>query len=483
MAGKQTRAPEFPSYVEWFNVDEPVRLRTQRGRVILLDFGGYSSIRCLRVIEDLHSLKNKYRDDLVIIGIHTPEFPNEKTKGYVRKAINRNHICHPVIHDPHLLLSQKYGIRSWPTLVVIDTNGYIIGAISGNDMRHKLDKLITHLLNRAGDSIPERAVTFSLRQSPEPSRPLLFPGKIRVIGNQVFIADSGHNRVLETTPQGHVLHQYGNNSAGFIDGNGLMAAFDNPQGMVLADDYLYVADTGNHAIRRIYLQGDDVVTIAGTGRPGARPEGDYFNNPLEVDLNSPGGLAITANVIYIAMTGLNQIWALSLVTNTLEIFAGSGTKGLVDGASRTASFAQPSALALMGNTLYVVDSAASAIRAVDLNSRYVTTLAGRGLGDYGDKDGYGCEAKFQYPLDINADKSHRSLWIADTYNNKIKKIDVSSNLVSNVVVRHPLDEPGGLAFSGDTLYIANTNLHEIVRINLRSGNSEALNVNDTDIGI
>ena len=256
------------------------------------------------------------------------------------------------------------------------------------------------------------------------------------------------------------------------------AAFSNPQGMVLTDEFLYVADTGNHAIRRIRRHSGEVETVAGTGRVAITPSGDYFAEPAAADLNSPTGLAMSRNVIYIAMTGLHQIWTLSLITNTLEIFAGSGREGIVDGMSRSACFAQPSALAVMDDTLFVADAKSSAVRAVDLATRQVSTLVGRSLCDCGDTDGHAAVARMQFPLDILADPRHKSLWVADTYNNKIKRIQTTSKLVSSVPVNHRLDEPGGLAFNGDSLYIANTNFHEIVHLNLRNGKTQALNVNN-----
>jgi DNA-binding beta-propeller fold protein YncE len=314
-------------------------------------------------------------------------------------------------------------------------------------------------------------------------RPLSFPGRILATEHRVYIADVGHNRILATSTQGLILHQYGDGNPGFIDGNGFSAAFNAPQGMVMVDEFLYVADTGNHAIRRINIRNDEVVTSAGTGAVGLEATGDYFGNPREVDLNSPGGLAHKAGVLYIAMTGLHQIWSLSLVTNTLELFAGSGEEGLDDGASWNACFAEPSALSIIGHTLYVVDAGSSAIRAVDLNTRQVRTLVGRGPSDYGDTEGVGPAARFQYPLDITTDQTRKSLWVADTYNNKIKKIRIDNQLVSSYGVKRRLNEPGGLAFGGNTLYIANTNCHEIVRVNLRSGTTESLNVSDKYIGL
>jgi DNA-binding beta-propeller fold protein YncE len=478
------RAPEFPDHLEWLNVDRPVSLKKQGGSVVLLAFGTWSSVPCQHMLADLDYLENRYRDKLAIIGIHAARFPHEKSREHLQKSICRNHIHHPVINDSGLQLSNIYGIRKWPSVVVIDTSGLIVGALTGEGKRARLDKIIQTLLESGRQHLA------IVRDRPEERKcdndstgPLSFPGKVLVSGSRIYIADSGHNRILETTEHGHIVRQFGSDNGGFNDGSCMEAAFNNPQGMVLTNEFLYVADTGNHAIRRIRRHGGEVETIAGTGSVALSPQGDYFTNPAETDLNSPTGLAISRNVIYIAMTGLHQIWAHSLITNTLEIFAGSGREGIVDGISRNACFAQPSALALMDDTLFVADAKSSAIRAVDLGTRQVSTLVGRSLCDCGDNDGHAAVARMQFPLDIHADPNHKLLWVADTYNNKIKRIETRNKLVSSIPVNHRLDEPGGLAFNGDSLYIANTNFHEIVRLNLRNGKIQALNVNNDSISI
>ena len=477
-------APEFPDHVEWLNADSPVSLEKQRGCVVLLAFGTWSSGPCQHMLADLDYLENRYRDNLAIIGIHAARFPHEKSREHLQKAIHRNHIHHPVINDPELQLSNSYGIRKWPSIVVIDTNGLIVGALTGEGKRTRLDQIIRTLLENSRQRLSiVRDRPGDRTQDRDNAGPLSFPGKVLVSGSRIYIADSGHNRILETTEHGHIVRQFGSDSAGFNDGTCMEAAFNNPQGMVLTDEFLYVADTGNHAIRRIRRQGGEVETIAGTGSVEINPQGDYFTSPPGTDLNSPTGLAISRNVIYIAMTGLHQIWAHSLITNTLEIFAGSGREGIVDGISRSACFAQPSALALMDDTLFVADAKSSAIRAVDLATRQVSTLVGKSLCDCGDNDGHAAEARMQFPLDIHADPSHKLLWVADTYNNKIKRIQTKNKLVSSIPVNHRLDEPGGLAFNGDSLYIANTNFHEIVRLNLRNGKTQALNVNNDSISL
>ena len=483
MAATQHHLPEAPELLHWFNVDTPVRLSEQKGRVILLNFDTYCSLHCLQVVADLNYLADKYPNKLVIIGIHGPRFPAERSTEHVRNVISRHHIRHPVLHDPDYRLWQRFGIHSGPALCVIDTQGCIVGSVSGTGNRNKLERIITSLFARSRKPAMKGAGLCVLKPVSEPTRPLCFPDKILATENRIYIADSGHNRVLATSPQGLILHQYGDGNPGFVDGNGFSAAFYAPRGMVMVDDCLYVADTGNHAIRRINIRNDDVVTLAGTGIMGRQPDGDYFGNPREVDLNTPSGLAQKANVLYIAMAGLHQIWTLSLVTNTLEVFAGCGEEGLVDGASWNACFAQPSALCIIGHSLYVADAGSSAVRTIDLKTRHVTTLVGKGLFEFGDTDGAGPNASFQYPLDIKADQTQKSLWVADTYNNKIRNIQIENKLVSSYQLRHSLSEPGGLAFSGNTLYIANTNRHEIVRVNLHSGTTESLNVSDKYIGL
>jgi peroxiredoxin len=477
MAASRSRAPEFPAGLEWFNVTHPVRLAEQAGQLVLLSFSTFCSVYCQHVLKDIHYLGRKYKDDLVIISVHSPKFPGERRRSHVHKAINRHHINCPLVHDPELKLWNAYGIKAWPTQVLIDRDGIILGAISGEGKLDRLEQVIRHQAGKRTVRPPGTRTAVSCTRSPEPSAALSFPGRIIASADRVYIADSGQNRILVTSGSGHVLRQYGSESPGFIDGNGSAAAFNNPQGMVLADEFLYVADEGNHAIRRIHIHTDDVVTIAGTGKAGGEL-GSPAAMPTAVSLNSPNDLAIKEGDLYIAMTGLHQIWRLSLITNTIEVFSGSGREGLVDGAPNAAAFAQPTGVTILGNRLYTADASASAVRCVNLVTGGVTTLVGEGLFSYGGNDGTGTAARLQSPLDIKADLAHKMLWVADTYNNKIRRIGVESQFVSSLVLDRSLDEPGGLAFHDNTLYIANTTAHEILRLNPDDGHAEALNVTE-----
>jgi DNA-binding beta-propeller fold protein YncE len=473
----RSRAPEFPPELVWFNVDAPVRLTEQLGRVVLLNFCAFSSMACRQILADLDYLGNRYRKDLVILGVHSPRYPGEAGAVHLRQSISKHRVAYPVLHDPELKLWHAYGMKSRPTQVLIDRDGYIVGALSGAGKLDRLEQVIRYQC-RKRSRIPPRAVSSSrIGRVPATSGTLSFPGRLLVAGNKLFIADSGHNRILVTSSSGVVLRQYGSTSEGFLDGRGESAAFNNPQGMVLVDDFLYVADAGNHAVRRIHIRTDDVDTIAGNGKVGTAAPGMHAA-PVSCSLNFPLDLAMKDGVLYIAMAGANQIWRLSLVANRIEVFSGSGEAGLVDGPPGMAAFAQPGGLTVLGKQLYVVDADAGAVRAVDLVTGAVTTLVGSRLFGFGNRDGTGAAALLQYPQDIKVDPQHRMLWIADTYNNKIRRIGLDTRFVSSPVVDRGLNEPGGLAFQGDTLYIANTNAHEILCINPDDGHATILNVTE-----
>jgi DNA-binding beta-propeller fold protein YncE len=475
MAVTRRRAPEFPASLVWFNVDAPLSLTEQLGRVVLLNFCAFSSVTCRQILEDLDYLRYKFRKDLVILGVHAPRYPGEAGAVHLRQSINRYRVEYPVVHDPELQLWHSYGIKNRPTQVLVDRDGYIVGSLSGAGKVERLEQVIRYQCGKRS-RIPPRAPSSQRGgRVSAASGTMSFPGRIVVSGNRLFIADSGHNRILMVSRNGTVLRRYGSPSEGFIDGKGEAAAFNNPQGMVLVDDFLYVADTGNHAVRRIHIRTDDVDTIAGDGRIGSAGPGRHAT-PVDCSLNSPMDLAMKDGVLYIAMSGVNQIWRLSLVDGKLGVFSGSGEAGLVDGPPGKAAFAQPSGLAVLGQKLYVVDADAGAVRAVDLVTGAVTTLVGSRLFGFGNRDGSGTAALLQYPQDIKVDPRHRMLWVADTYNNKIRRIGLDTCFVSSPVLDRGLNEPGGLAFQDDTLYIANTNAHEILCINPDDGYATTLYV-------
>ncbi|NIP72040.1 MAG: redoxin domain-containing protein [Gammaproteobacteria bacterium] len=468
MSNKRIRVPELPTELQWFNTEAPLTLFEQRGKVTLLHFWTYSRIGCMHALSDLRYLEEKYPDGLTVIGVHSPKFPNERVGSQVQKAINRHHIRHTVAHDPELRVWKKYGIRTWPSVLFIDPEGYAVGILRGEGRRRQLDELISEHLERADAMGIRHAAPTPLQPRPEPAPVLLFPGKVLATPTRLYVADSGHNRIMEATHSGQIRRIYGSTSPGFLDGQGRDAAFCNPQGMVRLGEYLYVADTDNHAIRRIELGRGDVHTIAGTGQQW-RDAGLFYHDPVQAPLNSPWDLAHHDNSLYVAMAGQHQIWRMELTHNTIGNFSGCGRENMMDGDPRSAAYAQPSGLATGEQHLYAADAQTSAVRSVRLPDGQARTLVGRGLSESGDTDGTGAEARLQHPLDVVYDPARQVLWLADTFNSKIKLLNLQTTDVATFEGCEGLNEPGGVALQGDTLWIANTNAHEILCMDVDTG--------------
>jgi sugar lactone lactonase YvrE/thiol-disulfide isomerase/thioredoxin len=471
------RAPELPGDLDWLNVEQPLTLAGQRGKVVLLDFWSYCCINCMHVLPDLRYLENKYPDVLTVIGIHSPKFENERNTGQLQKAVNRYHIRHPVANDSRFQLWQTYGIKAWPSIIIIDPEGYVIGVVRGEGRRRQLDELIGEQVDAAEQNGTLRRSPMPSALRPEPPSVLSFPGKVLATRNSLYIADSGRNRILETYHDGRIRRVFGGGTAGMLDGVETAAMFSGPQGMVLVGDFLYVADTGNHALRRIRLKSGEVLTLAGTGKQG-RYAADMFRDPLEATLNSPWDITCHESTLYIAMAGQHQIWRMNLNHQAIERFAGSGREDLVDGALDNACFAQPSGIAVHGEHLYVADAETSAVREIELGREVVATIVGKGLFDFGDRSGIGRKARLQHPLGIAVDEERNALWLADTYNSKIKRIDIGSGEVSTFKSNARLNEPGGLSLYRNKLFIANTNEHQIIALDLQSRLTEIIAVHE-----
>lgn len=462
------RAPEFSDQLEWFNVAAPLTLAELRGKLVLLDFWTYCCINCMHILPDLRYLEQKYPDTLTVIGIHSPKFPNERVGKQLAQAISRYDIRHPVAHDPAFIMWQQYGVHAWPTLVLLDTQGEIVAAMGGEGHRQQLDHLIQQQLLRAKQqgSLQPRILSITCDEDAR-QNVLAFPGKVIASADRFYISDSGHQQIVETDPEGKLLRRWGRGEAGFADGTALQAAFNNPQGLTIVDQRLLVADTDNHALRAIDLLTGVVTTIAGTGEQGGQVN-VQATLPLHTALNSPWDLLCYQQKIYIAMAGSHQLWLLDLSSNRIGVWAGSGREDIQDGLLVHAAFAQPSGITLGKNELFVADSETSAIRRVDLTTQQVTSLVGMGLFEFGDQDGVGRAARLQHPLGVVYDAARHALWIADSYNHKIRKIDLTSLMVTTLPLAVVLAEPGGLSLWQDQLLVADTNNRRILKIDLHS---------------
>jgi thiol-disulfide isomerase/thioredoxin len=481
-------APSLDGGVEWLNTSGPISLQDLRGKIVLLDFWTYCCINCMHILPDLKYLEHKYAKELVVIGVHSAKFDNEKESENIREAILRYEIEHPVINDANFVVATKYGFSSWPTLVLIDPEGNYVGRQSGEGNRQLFDEVIGKLAayHRAKGTLDETPVKFFLERAKTEDTPLRFPGKVLAdaTGQRVFITDSNHNRIVIASMKGELLDVIGTGQIGAQDGSFQEASFDHPQGLALVGHQLYVADTENHLLRVADLKSKTVTTLAGTGEQArVRPSFGGGGSLRKTALNSPWDVLELDGMLYVAMAGPHQIWKHHLGGDSIIPFIGSGREDIVDGSLREAALAQPSAIVTDGKSLYHVDSEGSAVRHDDIGPRgHVRTLVGphdlprgRSLFEFGDRDGTGDDVRMQHPIGLAYHEG--SLYVADTYNDKIKKIDIASRTAHTWLGTGEkgkgldpvqLSEPAGLAVAGTTLYIADTNNHRILQSDLAS---------------
>lgn len=519
---QRVRAPELDGGVAWINTAGPLRMKDLRGKFVLLDFWTYCCINCMHILPELKKLEHAYPNELVVIGVHSAKFETEQDSNNITEAVLRYEIEHPVVNDAKHMIWQKFFVNSWPSLRLIDPEGFVVAEHGGEIDFETLDAFFKRALpyyrkNKLLDTTPLR---FDLARDSAEETPLRFPGKVLAdeASGRLFIADSNHNRIVVTTLAGKLIDVIGSGQIGAADGPFDKAQFDHPQGMALVGETLYVADTENHLLRKVDLAGKAVATIAGTGRqgrsawPGIPEEAiqaggivasklpkRYVGKPAETALNSPWDLWVHGDDLFIAMAGPHQIWKLPLDESEIGPYAGNAREDIVDGAllprqpygtqvapggAVVSSFAQPSGLASDGTSLFVADSEGSSIRAVPLKpSGKVRTIIGTShlpqgrLFTFGDVDGRGEAVRLQHALGVVYNDG--KLYVADTYNNKIKVVDPKDASCATLVgtgeagrADEPaqFDEPGGISLAAGKLYVADTNNHAVRIVDLAAGN-------------
>lgn len=471
------RAPDFPQNAAWINTPTPLSFHGNlKGHVVLLDFWTYCCINCMHVLPELAALEARFKNDpLVVVGVHSAKFANEQNPDSIRTAVQRYNVEHPVIVDTDRRIWDEYAVRAWPTLVLVGADGRIVGAVSGEGHRDLLENAIAKALAdaRAAGTL----TTTPLQLAPDPGLPatrLRFPGKVLADpkNSRLLLIDSNHHRIVITSlpdPAGNlqILETIGAGTPGRADGLFAQATFNRPQGAALAGNILYIADTENHLVRRADLDRKTVTTLLGTGHQKFEPEAGKSGK--QQVLNSPWDLAVHGNRLYISQAGQHQLWAMNLMTTMAEVLAGTGREALLDGPATEAALAQPSGLALDPDTqrLYFADSETSSIRYLDLAAKTVHTLIGRGLFVFGDTDGPADTARLQHPLGLALSADKHTLFIADTYNHKIKSLHLPS-LTVKTLAGGPglLNEPASVTLLNDTLLLPDTNHHRLVQFNL-----------------
>ncbi len=488
---RRQKVPPLPAGLTWLNTAGPLELHDLRGKFVLLDFWTFCCINCMHILPELHKLEQAWPKNLVVIGVHSAKFSSEQNTQNIRAAIQRYKIEHAVINDARHELWNFFGVQVWPTVILIDPEGYAVWGTTGEITSEQVDKVIRAAIPyyRERKLLDETPLRFNMERQAAVATPLRFPGKVLAdeASDRLFIADSNHNRIVVARLDGTLVDVIGSGVAGRTDGDFHAAQFNQPQGMALNGNELFVADTENHEIRRVDLATRRVATVAGTGRQSRQTvAAGRQTDPLRTALSSPWDLLAHGDDLFIAMAGCHQIWRMRLDGSAIGPYAGNGREDIVDGPRSareayqpgTASFAQPSGLASDGTWLYVADSEGSSIRAVPLNPRAeVRTLVGTAqlptarLFTFGDVDGPAGQARFQHPLGLAYYQGR--LYVADTYNDKIRVVDPRDGNTRTLAATG-FSEPAGLSAAAGRLFVADTNNHRVCTIDLKTAHVSTL---------
>jgi thiol-disulfide isomerase/thioredoxin len=454
-------APDLAHATAWLNTDKPLGIRDLRGQLVILDFWTYCCVNCMHVLTILRDLEERHAaDPLVIIGVHSAKFDGEKDADQVLAAMHRYGVSHPVAVDSEMRIWSAYAVRSWPTLVVIGPDGTLAAVAPGEPEPAVLEAFVQKELDeaRAAGTLGER---LPLRQPrADADGPLLYPGKVAAGAGRIFVSDSGHHRVLVLDEGGAAVDCIGTGLRGLREGSFGECALDDPQGLCFAAGALFIADARSHAVLRADLRERKLTRIAGTGELGRAPLSGR-NEARATALRSPWDLAERQGDLFVALAGSHQLAVIR--GETIEPLAGDGREAQIDGPGAEAALAQPSGLSLQGETLYVADSESSGVRAFDLRSGSLSSLAGGpGLFDFGDRLGPIESGMLQHPLAVLA--TDRGVIVADTYNNKLKRF---SKEAARIEAFGPegLAQPAGLCLLPDgRVLVADTNHHRLLRV-------------------
>ncbi|MEU3028819.1 NHL domain-containing thioredoxin family protein [Streptomyces incarnatus] len=461
----RVRAPELTGKGGWLNTgDRAYTLSDLRGRIVVLDFWTFCCINCLHVLDELRELEHRHPDTVVVIGVHSPKFAHEAEHAAVVDAVERYGVAHPVLDDPELATWKQYAVRAWPTLVVIDPEGYVVAQHAGEGHVHAIERLVTELEAEHGaKGTLRRGDGPYVPPEPEPTT-LRFPGKALLLpSGNLLVSDTTRHQLVELAADGEtVVRRIGQGGRGLADGPEDRARFQEPQGLaLLPDGSVVVADTVNHALRRFDPGTGRTTTLAGTGRQWM--QGAATSGPArEVDLSSPWDVAWWQGRVWIAMAGVHQLWTYDPGDGTVAVAAGTTNEGLVDGPAAEAWFAQPSGLAATADRLWLADSETSALRWVDPDGA-VHTAVGTGLFDFGHRDGAAGQALFQHPLGVTA-LPDGSVAVADTYNHALRRYDPASGEVTTLAT--DLREPSDAVLVGEDIVVVESARHRLTRLRL-----------------
>lgn len=484
----------------WLNVSRPLTTDDLRDKIVLLDFWTYCCINCIHMIPELAKLEREFKDDLVVIGVHSAKFDTEKDTDQIRQAVLRYGIDHPVVNDRDFRIWRAFEVRSWPTLVLLQPNGEVAKTFTGEGHTAEIRAAVREVMK----AFPKRTkpeMPLELERDKVARGEFFYPSKLAFdeTTKTLFVSDSSHHQIAAYTwdpkdpAKAKPAFRVGKSGEpGFRNGGYSSARFRRPQGIVAVKGALYVADTENHAIRKIDLKSKTVATIAGTGKQGEIPKSQKNLPALSTALSSPWDLAFHPDDkdLVIAMAGVHMLYSLNLKSGRLSVIAGTGAEAIDDGLfAEKNTLAQPSGVSSLLGSLYFVDAETSSLRFYF--DGYVRTLVGTGLFDFGFKDGERKKAKLQHPLGLYADVT--GIYVTDSYNHAVRRYDPPKQTMETVIgdgragegaasgpedaLDTRLNEPAGITKLADGIFaIADTNNHRVVVWNRATGKVERLKI-------
>ncbi len=466
-------APDFDPTLTWLGAETPISLRALRGHVVVLDFFTSCCVNCMHVAPVLHRLEDRFAGEpVVVLGVHTGKFDHEQEPEVVRAAMERMGIRHPVLVDEGMRTWHAFGVRSWPTLVVVRPDGTLAAVAPGEPDEAALGALVKGELERARSrGLLAREPHAYLRESVTSTQGLRFPTKLASSARGLLaVSDTGHGRVLVWGPSGALVAAIGPRAGEF---HGIEADLEEPQGLAfVGEDELFVCDARKHTVVRVDLAARTATIVAGTGAMGLAPVAFEASAATETALRSPWDLAATEDALYVALSGSHQIGVVDRSRGMIRALAGTGAESRVDGSGREATFSQTNGLVRVGEHLYAADSESSSLRAVHADTGETATLVYGSLFAWGDHDGAFLEAQLQHPMGLASD-GRGTLAVCDTYNGAVKLASLETQEIRTL--SRGLSEVTGAAFVGTegTLVVAEANRHRLVRI-AATGNQEPL---------
>ncbi|CAF0797477.1 unnamed protein product [Didymodactylos carnosus] len=464
--------------------------------IIAITFWTYSCIHCLQVLPRLNMAYKRFSTaGIAMIGVHSPKYEHEKMKLNVRHAVDRLLIEYPVLNDNALATWKGIDIQCWPTVLILSPDAVPLLILEGeNHVQHLetfLQPLLTHYKSsvRATNKISIEDLN-TQATVPVPKTTLRYPTYICVTsGGELIISFSGSNQLLACDMTGKVDTIIGTGQAGLADGELSECEFDSPHGLAEYNNVIYVADTNNHAIRAFDLNSRRVLTLIGTGRQGSDKIGGMKRS--QQPIASPYDVCLAESpfdnkhVLLIAMAGSHQIWVYAfeetqwwnnivLSKNSCSAIIGSGVEqNKNDSQPMVACLAKPT-----GICRGVMDG-----KQVLFISDIGGELDPTNLSAFGDLDGSAMSAKLQHPTGIAFHYETNHLYLCDTYNNKLKCVDVPQRQCKTYFLQDTdtrkqrgetnsakFNEPTGLVIFEHFMWVADTNNSCVKRIDLQHGN-------------